>query len=106
MAMDNKHNLAQREQYYAAVQKGVANHDRIPEYPEDISPYATFHVASGQHAHPPVHPPVHPPPSSFLYHEQRLAAMETLQLKSVSATNRAPRGQASPPDSGVVRWPA
>ncbi|XP_052129243.1 cell adhesion molecule Dscam2-like isoform X3 [Frankliniella occidentalis] len=70
MAMDNKHNLAQREQFYAAVQKG--GQERIPEYAEDISPYATFHVAT--------HVPSHV--SSHLYHEERLAAMETLQLKS------------------------
>ncbi|KAK3930875.1 Down syndrome cell adhesion molecule-like protein Dscam2 [Frankliniella fusca] len=75
MAMDNKHNLAQREQFYAAVQKG-AGQERIPEYAEDISPYATFHVAS----HVPSHVPSHV--SSHLYHEQRLATMETLQLKS------------------------
>lgn len=75
MAMDNKHNLAQREQFYAAVQKGMGP-ERIPEYAEDISPYATFHVAGHVGGHV----------GSHLYHEQRLAAMETLQLKSVSAS--------------------
>jgi hypothetical protein len=32
VALDNKHNLAQREQYYAAVQKGITTHavERIP----------------------------------------------------------------------------
>jgi hypothetical protein len=32
VALDNKHNLAQREQYYAAVQKGISTHavERIP----------------------------------------------------------------------------
>lgn len=32
VALDNKHNLAQREQYYAAVQKGIATHtvERVP----------------------------------------------------------------------------
>ena len=30
MAMDNKHNLAQREQFYAAVQKGASTPERIP----------------------------------------------------------------------------
>jgi hypothetical protein len=36
VALDNKHNLAQREQYYAAVQKGIATHtvERVPgEFP-------------------------------------------------------------------------
>lgn len=82
MALDNKHNLAQREQFYAAVQKGLGQslQERIPEYPEDISPYATFHVAS----HVPSHAASHV--GSHLYHEQRVAAMETLQLKSVSPT--------------------
>jgi hypothetical protein len=32
VALDNKHNIAQREQYYAAVQKGIATHtvERVP----------------------------------------------------------------------------
>ncbi|XP_068243139.1 cell adhesion molecule Dscam2-like isoform X2 [Palaemon carinicauda] len=43
--MDNKHNMAQREQYYATIRK--ANHrdnqsDTAPEDAEDIYPYATF----------------------------------------------------------------
>ncbi|XP_046406478.1 Down syndrome cell adhesion molecule-like protein Dscam2 isoform X2 [Ischnura elegans] len=53
-SMENKHNLAQREQYYASARKappspappnpGFTTLDRIPEYAEDIYPYATFHV--------------------------------------------------------------
>ncbi|XP_066979098.1 LOW QUALITY PROTEIN: cell adhesion molecule Dscam2-like [Macrobrachium rosenbergii] len=43
--MDNKHNMAQREQYYATIKK--ANHrdnqsDTAPEDADDIYPYATF----------------------------------------------------------------
>ncbi|XP_021939407.1 Down syndrome cell adhesion molecule-like protein Dscam2 isoform X3 [Zootermopsis nevadensis] len=44
---DNKHNLARREQYYATVRKlppSPATLECIPEYSEDIRPYATFHV--------------------------------------------------------------
>ncbi|KAG8327860.1 hypothetical protein J6590_009663 [Homalodisca vitripennis] len=46
---DNKHNLARREQYYATVRKlppSPAHLECIPEYSEDIRPYATFHVSS------------------------------------------------------------
>jgi len=40
VALDNKHNLAQREQYYAAVQKGITTHavERIPGENIQISP--------------------------------------------------------------------
>ncbi|XP_054281240.1 cell adhesion molecule Dscam2-like [Macrosteles quadrilineatus] len=43
---DNKHN---RDQYYATVRKlppSPAHLECIPEYSEDIRPYATFHVSS------------------------------------------------------------
>ncbi|XP_044574410.1 Down syndrome cell adhesion molecule-like protein Dscam2 isoform X3 [Cotesia glomerata] len=51
-ALDNKHNMEQREQYYATVRKPsqqspcreVNALERIPEYSEDIYPYATFHL--------------------------------------------------------------
>ncbi|KAG8327837.1 hypothetical protein J6590_009639 [Homalodisca vitripennis] len=84
VALDNKQNLAQREQYYAAVHKGMTTPvrdlhciERIPEYPDDISPYATFHVAGTER-------PSSSPTNiqSFVYHDHRLAAMETMQLKS------------------------
>ncbi|KAL1110190.1 hypothetical protein AAG570_008267 [Ranatra chinensis] len=83
VALDNKTNLAQREQYYAAVHKGVATPvrdlqcERIPEYADDISPYATFHVAT-QQVSTPQH--IH----SFVYHDQAIAAMETMPLKSTN----------------------
>ncbi|XP_052125989.1 cell adhesion molecule Dscam2-like [Frankliniella occidentalis] len=46
---DNKHNLARREQYYATTRKlppspSPATLECIPEYADDIRPYATFHV--------------------------------------------------------------
>ncbi|XP_024082904.1 Down syndrome cell adhesion molecule-like protein Dscam2 isoform X2 [Cimex lectularius] len=81
VALDNKSNLAQREQYYAAVHKGMSTPvhelqcENIPEYPDDISPYATFHVATQQ-----VSTPQHM--RSFIYHDQALASMETMPLKS------------------------
>ncbi|XP_049782628.1 Down syndrome cell adhesion molecule-like protein Dscam2 [Schistocerca cancellata] len=49
VAQDNKHNIARREQYYATVRKlppSPAGLECIPEYSEDIRPYATFHVAT------------------------------------------------------------
>ncbi|XP_066603211.1 cell adhesion molecule Dscam2-like isoform X2 [Prorops nasuta] len=52
-ALDNKHNMEQREQYYATVRKSGQEsprrdsslQDRIHDYSEDdIYPYATFHL--------------------------------------------------------------
>ncbi|XP_076177340.1 cell adhesion molecule Dscam2 isoform X2 [Ptiloglossa arizonensis] len=51
-ALENKHNMEQREQYYATVRKPgqqspcreVSALERIPEYSEDIYPYATFNL--------------------------------------------------------------
>ncbi|XP_073994425.1 cell adhesion molecule Dscam2-like isoform X3 [Rhodnius prolixus] len=76
--LENKANLDQREQYYAAVHKGMAGPidtqcESIPEYPDDISPYATFHVAPQISTPRQIH--------SFLYHDQALAAMDTMPLK-------------------------
>ncbi|XP_054281239.1 cell adhesion molecule Dscam2-like [Macrosteles quadrilineatus] len=85
VALDNKQNLAQREQYYAAVHKGMTTPvrdlhciEQIPEYPDDISPYATFHVAGTERPSSPTNI------QSFVYHDHRLAAMETMQLKSTN----------------------
>ena len=41
VALDNKHNLAQREQYYAAVQKGISTHtvERVP----GVDPFLELH---------------------------------------------------------------
>ncbi|XP_065348547.1 cell adhesion molecule Dscam2 isoform X2 [Cloeon dipterum] len=68
---DNKHNSEQqREQYYATIHKAglQAAADKIPESAEDISPYATFHLAETvpRHAQPSPGSLLH----SFIYHEQ------------------------------------
>ncbi|KAJ9582817.1 hypothetical protein L9F63_022836 [Diploptera punctata] len=56
--------------------------ERVPEYAEDISPYATFHVqAQGQGQQTPSSPGHM---QTFVYHDHRLAAMETMQLKSAN----------------------
>jgi hypothetical protein len=52
------------------------------EYAEDISPYATFHVQGQGQGHKMSSSPGHM--QTFVYHDHRLAAMETMQLKSVS----------------------
>ncbi|XP_069192476.1 cell adhesion molecule Dscam2 isoform X3 [Procambarus clarkii] len=50
---DNKENMKQREQYYATVRKTSPHRDpagleRIPEYADDIYPYATFQMNNSQ----------------------------------------------------------
>ncbi|XP_071538790.1 cell adhesion molecule Dscam2-like isoform X2 [Panulirus ornatus] len=50
---DNKENMKQREQYYATVRKTSPHRDptaleRIPEYADDIYPYATFQMNNNQ----------------------------------------------------------
>jgi hypothetical protein len=54
----------------------------LSEYAEDISPYATFHVQGQGQAQQMPSSPGHM--QTFVYHDHRLAAMETMQLKSVS----------------------
>ncbi|XP_026472883.1 uncharacterized protein LOC113376959 [Ctenocephalides felis] len=52
ITVNDKEMVAQREQYYSAVRKPLAQSpcrdsnalERIPEYSEDIYPYATFHL--------------------------------------------------------------
>ncbi|XP_075218306.1 cell adhesion molecule Dscam2-like [Lycorma delicatula] len=82
----SKHNISQREQYYAAVHKGITTPvqdihciERIPEYADDITPYATFHVTNSEK---PSASPGHV--KSFIYHDSRLDSMETMQLKSTN----------------------
>ncbi|XP_063218560.1 cell adhesion molecule Dscam2-like [Bacillus rossius redtenbacheri] len=82
-AMDSlasKQGLAHKEQYYASVQKVVGSQsvEHIPEFAEDISPYATFHIEGEETTSSPAHI------QAFVYHDQRLAAMETMQLKSIN----------------------
>ncbi|KAK4309496.1 hypothetical protein Pmani_018882 [Petrolisthes manimaculis] len=61
-ARDNKHNLAQREQYYATIRKSAPRDqqsDLIPENAEDIYPYATFQLpdpATPDNNHIPMYP--------------------------------------------------
>nr|CAD7573111.1 unnamed protein product [Timema californicum] len=78
--LDNKQNLEQREQYYATVRKplhspnrDVSGLERIPEYSEDIYPYATFHLAEQENmaSNPQLH-------SSFGYESRN---SDTLQVK-------------------------
>ncbi|XP_068082192.1 cell adhesion molecule Dscam2 [Anabrus simplex] len=91
-ALDNKQNMEQREQYYATVRKPLrspvremATLERIPEYSEDIYPYATFQLneASGVETRCTSAAPA--PPSTqlqtFMYHDPRLSAADTLQVR-------------------------
>ncbi|CAG2057789.1 unnamed protein product [Timema podura] len=96
--LDNKQNMEQREQYYATVRKPLrspvremATLERIPEYSEDIYPYATFELnesASGETRCTSAAPiPVSITPSgptqlhTFVYHDPRLSAADTLQVR-------------------------
>ncbi|XP_059481325.1 cell adhesion molecule Dscam2-like isoform X4 [Neocloeon triangulifer] len=84
MAMDNKQNMEQRElQYYATVRKpmpspirDISTLERIPEYSEDIYPYATFHLPEQENM------ASNPQLQALLYNESQHAA-ETLQMKQV-----------------------
>nr|CAD7456230.1 unnamed protein product [Timema tahoe] len=99
--LDNKQNMEQREQYYATVRKPLrspvremATLERIPEYSEDIYPYATFELnesASGETRCTSAAPiPVSITPSgptqlhTFVYHDPRLSAADTLQVRRES----------------------
>ncbi|XP_071439149.1 cell adhesion molecule Dscam2-like [Hetaerina americana] len=88
-ALDNKQNMEQREQYYATVRKplrspvrDVTTLERIPEYSEDIYPYATFELNE---------PAVESrctsaaPLQTFVYHDPRLTASETLQVRETDS---------------------
>jgi hypothetical protein len=54
----------------------------LSEYAEDISPYATFHVQGQGQGQQMSSTPSHM--QTFVYHDHRLATMETMQLKNVS----------------------
>ncbi|XP_018916617.2 cell adhesion molecule Dscam2 isoform X1 [Bemisia tabaci] len=75
--LENKQNMSQREQYYAAIRKGLSpgrdlqSMERLPVVRDRISSPAYM--------------------ESFLYPDHRLANMETLQLKS---SNRGEREYA------------
>ena len=64
--MEN-HAAQQQQQFYATLHK-----EKVPESAEDISPYATFHLADTARAHTPRRALPGPPHllHSFVYHEQ------------------------------------
>ncbi|KAK6620098.1 hypothetical protein RUM44_006498 [Polyplax serrata] len=106
--LDNKFNLHHREQYYATVKKPLKSPvrdlptlERIPEYAEDIYPYATFQLnqVTAAEVRCTSGAPLDrkgedieklerdrgrgTPISSFLYHDSMLTTAETLKLKEI-----------------------
>ncbi|XP_011880275.1 PREDICTED: Down syndrome cell adhesion molecule-like protein Dscam2 isoform X2 [Vollenhovia emeryi] len=87
-ALDNKQNMEQREQYYATVRKPLrspihemATLEKIPEYSEDIYPYATFQLEESVPAGGDSRCNSAAPLQTFVYHDPRLSAADTLQLR-------------------------
>ncbi|XP_046745786.1 Down syndrome cell adhesion molecule-like protein Dscam2 isoform X2 [Diprion similis] len=87
-ALDNKQNMEQREQYYATVRKTLrspinemATLERIPEYSEDIYPYATFQLKESVPASGESRCGSAAPLQTFVYHDPRLSTADTLQLR-------------------------
>ncbi|XP_043471448.1 Down syndrome cell adhesion molecule-like protein Dscam2 isoform X2 [Leptopilina heterotoma] len=87
-ALDNKQNMEQREQYYATVRKPLRSPihemgtlERIPEYSEDIYPYATFQLKESVPAGGDSRCDSAAPLQTFVYHDPRLSAADTLQLR-------------------------
>ncbi|XP_015600048.1 Down syndrome cell adhesion molecule-like protein Dscam2 isoform X2 [Cephus cinctus] len=87
-ALDNKQNMEQREQYYATVMKPLrspihemATLERIPEYSDDIYPYATFQLKESVPAGNESRCDAAAPLQTFVYHDPRLSAADTLQLR-------------------------
>ncbi|XP_031783300.1 Down syndrome cell adhesion molecule-like protein Dscam2 isoform X4 [Nasonia vitripennis] len=87
-ALDNKQNMEQREQYYATVRKPLRSPihemgtlERIPEYSEDIYPYATFQLKESVPAGGDSRCDSAAPLQTFVYHDPRLTAADTLQLR-------------------------
>ncbi|XP_011880278.1 PREDICTED: Down syndrome cell adhesion molecule-like protein Dscam2 isoform X4 [Vollenhovia emeryi] len=92
-ALDNKQNMEQREQYYATVRKPLrspihemATLEKIPEYSEDIYPYATFQLEESVPAGGDSRCNSAAPLQTFVYHDPRLSAADTLQLRETSCT--------------------
>ncbi|XP_048512285.1 Down syndrome cell adhesion molecule-like protein Dscam2 isoform X3 [Athalia rosae] len=92
-ALDNKQNMEQREQYYATVRKTLrspinemATLERIPEYSEDIYPYATFQLKESVPAPGESRCGSAAPLQTFVYHDPRLSTADTLQLRETSCT--------------------
>ncbi|XP_043471452.1 Down syndrome cell adhesion molecule-like protein Dscam2 isoform X5 [Leptopilina heterotoma] len=89
-ALDNKQNMEQREQYYATVRKPLRSPihemgtlERIPgeKYSEDIYPYATFQLKESVPAGGDSRCDSAAPLQTFVYHDPRLSAADTLQLR-------------------------
>ncbi|XP_076235762.1 cell adhesion molecule Dscam2 [Calliopsis andreniformis] len=87
-ALDNKQNMEQREQYYATVRKPLrspiremATLEKIPEYSEDIYPYATFQLEESVPPGGDSRCNSAAPLQTFVYHDPRLSAADTLQLR-------------------------
>ncbi|XP_015186972.1 PREDICTED: Down syndrome cell adhesion molecule-like protein Dscam2 isoform X7 [Polistes dominula] len=92
-ALDNKQNMEQREQYYATVRKPLrspiremATLEKIPEYSEDIYPYATFQLEESVPAGGDSRCNSAAPLQTFVYHDPRLSTADTLQLRETSCT--------------------
>ncbi|XP_015126574.1 Down syndrome cell adhesion molecule-like protein Dscam2 isoform X1 [Diachasma alloeum] len=87
-ALDNKQNMEQREQYYATVRKPLrspihemATLERIPEFSEDIYPYATFQLKESVPPGGDSRCESAAPLQTFVYHDPRLSTADTLQLR-------------------------
>ncbi|XP_071566444.1 cell adhesion molecule Dscam2 isoform X1 [Temnothorax nylanderi] len=87
-ALDNKQNMEQREQYYATVRKPLRSPihemgtlEKIPEYSEDIYPYATFQLEESVPAGGDSRCNSAAPLQTFVYHDPRLSTADTLQLR-------------------------
>ncbi|XP_076760632.1 cell adhesion molecule Dscam2 isoform X4 [Xylocopa sonorina] len=92
-ALDNKQNMEQREQYYATVRKPLrspihemATLEKIPEYSEDIYPYATFQLEESVPPGGDSRCNSAAPLQTFVYHDPRLSTADTLQLRETSCT--------------------
>lgn len=90
-ALDNKHNMEQREQYYATVRKPgqqspcreVSALERIPEYSEDIYPYATFNLPEQENLS------ANPMRQAFFY-ERSETMLQGAQVRLFLRSSRAP----------------
>ncbi|XP_058789231.1 cell adhesion molecule Dscam2-like isoform X3 [Phymastichus coffea] len=79
-ALDNKQNMEQREQYYATVRKPLRSPIHEMEYSEDIYPYATFQLKESVPSNDSRCDSA-APLQTFVYHDPRLSAADTLQLR-------------------------
>nr|XP_053639080.1 cell adhesion molecule Dscam2-like [Cherax quadricarinatus] len=86
-AAENKSNLAVREQYYATVRKpapspihDVSTLERIPEYAEDIYPYATFQIQRQEET-------LSTHFQTLVYQDPRRATVETLAYRKTRSGN-------------------